>query len=839
MATLQSTSFLSRTRSGRVPSARTATATESLAIPQAGAGAGPNISLQAPLSPSNVSIFLTNLRLLDLDLEPDWPDITARTFSTKDAGQGQKRRVQTVEWALYQLFCLWDPEETLSKLQPYFPPADQVQSVNLRAALLRALEQTKKNGTLGRDVIIRKTMLDECRGERLEEVLAVFSSAVLKKVVAEDQLNEGGREQHPAAAKSLALEDCGYTGERTPLTGLILAHRVSLSRDLRAKETARTRYKDFAELLDLKQRSIVQRQECAEALEEAAKKKGGQEVMSDDARLHVWRVVRNNWSGSEQWMEALLCGDGDGRSNTTSKTDRDAVLSTPYDRVWRRVQAGRLGELEGHGGRGLLEQLDKRANLQHERLQKWQDYRRTVFKKSASEESSLAAKTAAAASAQGKKGIDLGFGAHGGLYPAAASPRKRSAQETAPMRGEYADLIKGLTAELANVDQPSGQQSLTAFLQARTARLAGGAAETRERRSSSGGGLEEAEVSDISDFEDHAAPEQPIAPQTKDLMLSPRVGQRTLLSKASMTFSVTTYDSDEDLEPPAKQWQPSSSRAVSGSVSESRSASLALPPSAHAAAVAAQLEALDMPIRPLQSPPIWPRTPSAKTADEVDRLPQTPVPEVTVYMPDDSPRSPSPSPPPPSSPPDALADEILASMSSGSPSPVKKPRHTLSLAQRTQLSLARTPRGAAMGRMGESSLDFDDDDDEPDLHLLPSRRNTTPVAVKVGNAEDEAPEHEDLVARTRRSMAGFEASRQKAQLERRRSQHQSRQLPSTPSATKSLAHFDTVEEGENTLILAEELMSGEQDDAEAIFRSRPKIKMSPIPSPTRSLSRAE
>ena len=62
--------------------------------------------------PSHISLFLTNLRLLDLDLRDDWPDITAVTFSIKDAQQNQKKRIQCVEWALYRLFEIWDPEET-------------------------------------------------------------------------------------------------------------------------------------------------------------------------------------------------------------------------------------------------------------------------------------------------------------------------------------------------------------------------------------------------------------------------------------------------------------------------------------------------------------------------------------------------------------------------------------------------------------------------------------------------------------------------------------------------------------------------------------------------------
>lgn len=62
-----------------------------------------------PLGANNVALFISNLRLLHLDLREDWPDITLRTFDTKDAQQNQKKRIACVEWALYRLFELWDP----------------------------------------------------------------------------------------------------------------------------------------------------------------------------------------------------------------------------------------------------------------------------------------------------------------------------------------------------------------------------------------------------------------------------------------------------------------------------------------------------------------------------------------------------------------------------------------------------------------------------------------------------------------------------------------------------------------------------------------------------------
>ena len=63
-----------------------------------------------PLPASDIKLFVTNLRLLDLDLRGDWPDITVQTFSAKNADQRQ--RIGGTEWALFRLFEIWDPSET-------------------------------------------------------------------------------------------------------------------------------------------------------------------------------------------------------------------------------------------------------------------------------------------------------------------------------------------------------------------------------------------------------------------------------------------------------------------------------------------------------------------------------------------------------------------------------------------------------------------------------------------------------------------------------------------------------------------------------------------------------
>jgi hypothetical protein len=65
-----------------------------------------------PTFVDNGDLFATNLRLLSLDQLEDWPGITSKTFSTKDAQQNQKQRIRCTEWALFRLFEIWDPEDT-------------------------------------------------------------------------------------------------------------------------------------------------------------------------------------------------------------------------------------------------------------------------------------------------------------------------------------------------------------------------------------------------------------------------------------------------------------------------------------------------------------------------------------------------------------------------------------------------------------------------------------------------------------------------------------------------------------------------------------------------------
>jgi len=725
-------------------------------------------------SVSNVSLFLRNLRLLDLDLHPDWPDINASTFGTRDAAQGQKKRIHCVEWALYHLFELWDPDEARDKLRPSFPPLDQVQSLNLRAALLRCLEHAKKNGVLGRDAVVRKTMLDECKGERLEEVLAAFSSAVLKKLVAEQQLNDT---QPLALAHTLALENRGYSGDRAELTALILAHKASLGRILESKNASRARYTDFSQLLASKETSTARR---LEKVREAQKEAERARVVSDDIKLDVWRTIRNNWSGNERWMETLLYGD--------ANSHKDVVLSSDFDRVWRRVESGRLSELDDKSD-GLLEQLDGRVRTQRERLEKWQGFQQSLFGHPGAE-----ARTEEANIRQRGRGVDMGFRAHENLHLGRMSPRKL-ARINQDIRGKYDDLVASLQSDLSSIAPKD--TSIPPFFR-RPQRPA-----YQYTRSSLDIPSPEPEViSELSDVED-----EPILPRPSPIHREPVKAIEKVLRRAdTVRYEHSSLNGGQPEFPQlrrsttvqAKHSTLNGRRPPSASPTRATERGPTPPPVCHS------------PLGPAGSPP-------------------RPIPVSPIR---------TPSPERPVSPTQQLADQILASVDAASPSPMKKPRHTLSLAERTRLSMARRTSHVA----SKNGVD-DEGDDEHENDRLPVKRGPSILVgsperqpqqpQQHGNAADAGGDgYEDLASRTRRSMAGFEAAQKKAQLERRRSLRRSKQLQ--PAGGRNSVYFPAVDEEENTtLLLAEELMSGDHVDQDAVFMSRPKIKTSPVGTPVR------
>ncbi|KAI1373895.1 HAUS augmin-like complex subunit 6 N-terminus-domain-containing protein [Hypoxylon crocopeplum] len=758
MALQQANTTTVRSRSLRVP-AKTALTTPQLTPATIS-------SAQIPSSTSNVALFFTNLRLLDLDLEPDWPGITLTTFSAKDGAGGQKKRIQCVEWALYQLFAIWDYDDAQNKLRPFYPPLDQVQSINLRAALLRGLEQTKKNGVLGRDAVIRKTMLDECKGERFEEVLAVFSSAVLKKLVAERALNSGP-EYRPTISEKLSLENWGYSGDRTELNVLLLAHKAYLRSLLARKNAARAKYRDFEELLALKERGLVRRKEQVKAETERNVTK-----TSEKAKTEVYRIIRTNWTGNDQWVDSLLFNDTHPR--------KGGLLGSRFEDVWAGVREGRISDLEDQNA-GLLEQLDHRVRLQRARLEKWDHFRKKMFRNMPPQPSGKSKETSKT------KGAGLSFTAHQQLDLDQINTTDAVAQNAPPP--QYAKIMNRMKAELDAIGKPK----IPDFSNLLGASRRGAVITTSHPANPQ---PTNDPISDISEWEDE--PEKATRPIEKPV--KPSIDRRHRLAPPK-----SSHDMKGRIPriPPTDASCDRNKQVSSGSSSISE----------------------DSGQKPFSQPPVSTRLLGKRQGSaeyDTNQPASTSHSSASRDTSQDEPLHPRKAaesmPPPPRSvsPTQAMADEILASMSNASPSPMKKQRHTLSLAERTRMSMTRTKS-------------YGQEDDA--IRLSPTKSNHAQSSADstTNHAPETGEEYEDLVARTRRSMVGFEAARQKAQLERRRSQRKSKIVQRKDSYFPKLE-----EESLQDASIVEELIEAGAEDYEAVFKSRPRIQTSPLPSPAKT-----
>ncbi|OCT51472.1 hypothetical protein CLCR_08688 [Cladophialophora carrionii] len=196
-------------------------------------------------SRSNIAIFIHALHLLDLDLLPSWPGISESLFTSKSV-QNPQARVKSTEWALYHLFRLYSPPDTQSRLAPHFPPTTSLQSKNLRAALYKWLAELKSTAVLPREAVLRRTMLDECKGDKFEEVLAKVAMVVLKKTLPSRNHERRTGERHVSCEQNVGT-----------LVPLIMAHRVSLRQSLEARQDLKAKAMAFSERLAQLQQEIL------------------------------------------------------------------------------------------------------------------------------------------------------------------------------------------------------------------------------------------------------------------------------------------------------------------------------------------------------------------------------------------------------------------------------------------------------------------------------------------------------------------------------------------------------------------------------------------------------
>lgn len=244
----------------------------------------------------------------------------------------------------------------LQKLHPFFPALEHAQSVNLRDALYRRLNELRKEGVFGREAILRKTMLEDCRGAKFEEILFLFSSAVLRKVL----LSKNDRRQH-ANAIQLSTAFNPDLQDRTVMRLLTIVYRSSLSAFLRDKQDRRLAYRAANEGLYYKTLQIRRRYSQATATLKSVPTSSAQ--MTEESR--VKRRLQKSWVGNVRWLKVVLYGD--------EEQVADSSLGLPFERVWGCVQ-NHEPLPDGSPAAGLHQQLRLKVKQQQDRLQRWKEF---------------------------------------------------------------------------------------------------------------------------------------------------------------------------------------------------------------------------------------------------------------------------------------------------------------------------------------------------------------------------------------------------------------------------------------------------------------------------------
>ncbi len=275
-------------------------------------------------------------------------------------------------------------------------------------------------------------MLDECKGEKFEEVLAAFSTIVLQKVLDADQNSQ------PSWAKKLAISQRLSSGEQRSLLPLAIVHRGSLTALLRKKSLLRAKYQELQGVLDAKElelRTKAQSLEVGEASEKRVRPAEKIRRLKDYFDIH--------WQGDPRWIDAIFGGEEDDK--------HDSLLDSSFSEVWSKV-TDKKAEQPASEQQGLLQQLEKRVAAQEARLQQWKRFREDFVVTATKAENHVPR-------AKPNLGLDLKFLRHTVLDVNPNDMEKKDTEDPpnqefiSAILGDYQNLIRSMRTELARVDE--------------------------------------------------------------------------------------------------------------------------------------------------------------------------------------------------------------------------------------------------------------------------------------------------------------------------------------------------------------------------------------------------
>jgi hypothetical protein len=624
-------------------------------------------------------------------------------------------------------------------------------------------------------------MLDECKGDKFYEILAFFSNVVLKKVLT---ARHGG-ERDAAVARNLATAPMLSADQQRSLLPLAIAHKAALVNVLKRKDEKRKKFTEFEGLLDKKaedvNRRIRKRNDTPRAQRPAVSQKEADTVK---------KQLKDNWIGNQKWLDIMLHGD--------HVQAEDAFLISRFDKVWHMVEKGRKLE-DVAPETGLLENLQSRVQEQQDRLQKWKTFHAELRR----DESEKAKST-------GSKGPvpvkEFKFDDHSQYQLPSLKHKKDETMIKRPaMQSRYEEILYEMKAGLFRASKARTNPITTIVPRRRTSSVKPSRPPSRPKMTTRSESMKDAPAIPVkpvklqSPARQHSLAHVPVLPRPSrhvPTVATPTDSEATLIGHTSTLRSAPPIS--DPVDSPAEA------------------------PHEHRPA-------------PKPSPPTPDPIDEAYTPEPVEEtFALEPTENITSQPPQ---RSVSPSPAYPSEPPipvfepptltteEALADQIINSIGAATPSPIKKPqpRMSMSLIERTRMSMART-------------TSFESLPGSPDLPMPPPPIPSIAEEVEVGDRRA------TLLERTKLSMMAMESKPRLSREEREKKEKNERRSTSGRQSLFPVNQFDTPRNRKSFELLEQvkletlertptEVLFSDEVDYDRVFKSRPRIATSPVWGP--------
>lgn len=214
-------------------------------------------------------------------------------------------------------------------------------------------------------------MLNECKGEKFEEVLGLFSTLVMFKVMKE------GDEFNASITEKLVASPTLSGEESKSLLPLAVAHRASLTNLLEKKARLRAKHRQEKDAMDLKKTAL---HIPAETLDSWSKHSPN---TAEYARkfIELTKSFENRWAGGSEWKRITL----DGKQIDIP----DLNLDRPSPEAGYEIPSSTVKGVFTSAQPSPPADAGQRLNVQQVTVERWQDFLKSFHALSFEERSNL------------------------------------------------------------------------------------------------------------------------------------------------------------------------------------------------------------------------------------------------------------------------------------------------------------------------------------------------------------------------------------------------------------------------------------------------------------------